>query len=90
MRPSVCLFVCSSVCERAHTCRSVYSLSLSFCAANSEDGWARRASHRTFGPAEWGQLAERLQTWRTSVDGVLEVVRNAKLLTDAAPASLPA
>lgn len=42
----------------------------------------RRSSHRTFGTNEWQELSQRLGTWRQSVDNVLDVIRNAKLLTE--------
>ena len=37
-----------------------------------------RASSRTFGRAEWEQVADRLDVWKLSLRGILDVVRNAK------------
>jgi translation initiation factor 3 subunit M len=37
-----------------------------------------RAESRTFGKAEWEQVADRLDVWKHSLHGILEVVRNAK------------
>ncbi|KAI5820651.1 hypothetical protein BZA77DRAFT_384362 [Pyronema omphalodes] len=37
-----------------------------------------RAEPRTFGKAEWEQVADRLDTWKSSLRGILEVVKNAK------------
>lgn len=37
-----------------------------------------RAESRTFGKAEWEQVADRLDVWRHSLRGILEVVKVAK------------
>lgn len=37
-----------------------------------------RASSRTFGRAEWEQVADRLDIWKHSLRGILEVVKSAK------------
>lgn len=37
-----------------------------------------RAESRTFGKAEWEQIADRLDVWKQSLQGILEVVRGAK------------
>ncbi|KAA8909171.1 hypothetical protein FN846DRAFT_943113 [Sphaerosporella brunnea] len=37
-----------------------------------------RAESRTFGKAEWEQVADRLDVWKHSLRGILDVVRNAK------------
>lgn len=37
-----------------------------------------RASCRTFGRPEWEQIADRLDVWKHSLRGILEVIKNAK------------
>jgi translation initiation factor 3 subunit M len=37
-----------------------------------------RAESRTFGQVEWEQVAERLEVWKHSLCGILEVVKSAK------------
>ncbi|KAF9195131.1 hypothetical protein BGZ51_004558 [Haplosporangium sp. Z 767] len=43
-----------------------------------------RSIYRTFGTAQWQQLSQRLNGWKSSLAEILQVVANAKLTTGAA------
>ncbi|KAG0252872.1 hypothetical protein BG011_006705 [Mortierella polycephala] len=43
-----------------------------------------RSIYRTFGTAQWQQLSQRLNGWKSSLAEILQVIANAKLTTGAA------
>ncbi|SAL98410.1 hypothetical protein [Absidia glauca] len=42
-----------------------------------------RSIYRVFGKDQWRQLSERLNTWKNSLNDILAVIGNAKLMTSA-------